>query len=404
MQKTHFQPAHAVRQIETSATLAITQKVRALKAQGVDIIGLSAGEPDYDTPEYIKQAAVNAIAHGKTKYTNVDGIGELKSAICEKFKRENGLDYSLDEINVSPGGKAVIFNALLASLNSQDEVIIPTPCWVSYPDMVTLLGGRPVLVQTHLRERFILNAQQLSAAITKNTKWLILNSPSNPTGSGYRAADLLALAEVLREHPQILVLSDDIYEHLVYDSFEFCTLAQVAPDLKSRILTMNGVSKTYAMTGWRIGYGGGPKWLIKAMAKVMGQSTSNPASISQYAAIAALNGPKSAIETFRQSYQSRKDYTFKQISKVNGLKCQNPDGAFYIFANCEDWIGRTRAGGQTLKNDVDVANALIDDARIAIVPGTAFHAPGHFRLSYSVSEREIEQACQRIHAFAKNLK
>ena len=398
-----FPISKKLRRIETSATLAITQKVRTLRAEGRDIIGLSAGEPDFDTPDHIKVAAMKAINDGRTKYTNVDGIPELKSAICEKFKRDNQIEYALDEINVSPGGKAVIYNALVATIDPGDEVIIPTPCWVSYPDMVKLVGGCPVLVQTRQEDRFVLNSEQLNAVITDQTKWLFLNSPSNPTGAGYMAADLQALAEVLRNHPHVMVLCDDIYEHLVYDGFTFSTLAQIAPDLKSRILTMNGVSKAYAMTGWRIGYAGGPKWLIKAMAKVMGQTTSNAASISQYAALAALNGSQDFVTKSKAVYQKRRDIVMARLENVDGLSCQLPDGAFYIFADCQNWLGRRTVKGVDLKSDIDFVNALIDEAGVAVVPGTAFHAPGHFRLSYSIDTNDLQTACSRIADFSYSL-
>ena len=383
--------------VAPSATMAMTQLARELKAEGRDVIGLSAGESDFDTPEHIGEAAEKAIRDGKTRYTAVDGIPELKDAIIEKFNRENGLDYSPSEINVSPGGKPVIFNALAVTLNPGDEVVIPAPCWVSYPGMVSLLGATPVIVPCGVETGFRLNAEALEAAITPNTKWLMLNSPSNPTGSAYSRDDLEALAEVLRRHPDILVLSDDIYEHLIYDGFEFATLASVALDLKHRVLTMNGVSKAYAMTGWRIGYAGGPDWLIKAMAKYMGQTTSNPASISQWAAAAALTGPQDFISEARAAYNARRKNVVDAINSVKGLSCRAPEGAFYAFFDCREVLRGT------IETDTDFTKSLLAETGVALVPGSAFHAPGFVRLSYAADPKLLEEACARLKQFCQAL-
>ena len=388
--------------LEPSATLAISAKAREMRANGIDIISLSAGEPDFDTPLFIKQAAKQAIDLGKTKYTNVDGITELKQAVSNKFKRDNNLEYSLDEINISPGGKAVIYNALLATLNAGDEVIIPAPCWVSYPEMVKLAGGVPVICPCNANEQYLLKPEALQAAITDNTKWLVLNSPNNPTGAVYSAEDLTALARVLEKHPNIMVLSDDIYEHLVYDK-SFATLAACAPQLKERILTMNGVSKAYAMTGWRIGYAGGPKKLIAAMAKIMGQTTSNPCTISQWASLAALTAEQDFLITYKDKYKKRRDYLLETIAKINGLTFTQPDGAFYVFVNCEKLIGKTTKAGSKITNDIDFANALLDEAYVATVPGSAFHAPNHIRLSFACSMLDLTKACERMHQFCSDM-
>jgi len=396
--------SHRLESIAPSATLAISQKVRDLSAKGVDVIGLGAGEPDFDTPEHIKHAAVDAIAAGKTKYTNVDGIPELKQAICDKFARDNDLAYTPGQINVSPGGKPVLYNAFVATLDPGDEVIIPAPCWVSYPDMVRLAGGSPVLASTTLESGFKLKPEELDALITPKTKWLILNSPSNPTGAAYTRDELIGLANVLRRHPNVWVLTDDIYEHLVYDRFEFTTLAYVAPDLWERTLTMNGVSKAYAMTGWRIGYGGAPRRLIQAMAKVMGQTTSNPSSISQWAAIAALNGPQDFMDYRRNAFQMRRDLVVAKLNEIDGIVCPKPDGAFYVFPQCQSLLGKTSAGGTEITNDVEFAAALIDEVHTGVVPGTAFHAPGHFRVSYASATDELIRACDRIADFCSRLR
>ena len=394
--------SQTLRRVQPSATIAMSQKARAMRAAGKDVIILSQGEPDFDTPEYIRAAAREALETGQTRYTAVDGTPALKAAICEKFSRDNGLDYDPENINVSPGGKAVIFNALKATLNPGDEVIISTPCWVSYPEMVRLCGGNPVIIPCGPAEDYKLSASALEASITPRTKWVILNSPSNPTGVLLSKADLIALGEVIKRHPHVLVLSDDIYEHLTYQGAKFYTLAQLVPELNSRTLTMNGMSKAYAMTGWRIGYGAGPAWLISAMRKVMGQSTSNPSSISQWAAMAALNGSHDFLEDWRAAFEARRALVLQGL-KRSGLDARPPDGAFYVFANCENSLGLTSAGGRKLVNDVDFADALLDEVLIAVVPGSAFHAPGHFRLSFASDLDSLKQALARIERFCKGL-
>lgn len=386
--------SHSINSIAPSSTMAITQLARDMRAEGRDVIGLSAGESDFDTPAHIGEAAAKAILEGQTRYTAVDGIPELKEAIAAKFKRENNLEYSAAEINVSPGGKPVIFNALAVTLNPGDEVIIPAPCWVSYTGMVSLLGGRPIVVSCNAASNFRLSAEALERAITPKTKWLMLNSPSNPTGSAYSAQDLSEIADVLRRHPDIHILCDDIYEHLIYDDFEFATLASVAQDLKSRTLTMNGVSKAYAMTGWRIGYAGGPKWLIKAMAKYMGQTTSNPASISQWAAVAALNGPQDFLSTARTAYAARRHDVVKSINDISGLTCRMPEGAFYAFFDCASFLRPT-----AFETDTEFVQALLEETGVALVPGSAFHAPGFVRLSYAADPKLLKEACSRLKAF-----
>jgi len=390
--------------VARSATMAVTQAARDMKAAGIDVIGLSAGEPDFDTPDHIKEAAIRAIKDNKTRYTNVDGIPELKSAIAEKFRRENGLDYAVSQINVSPGGKPVLFNAFMATLNPGDEVIIPAPCWVSYPEMVKLAGGTPVIVPCDMQSGFKLTAGQLDRAVTDRTKWLVLNSPSNPTGSAYSAADLRALADILLNYPQIHILTDDMYEHLVYDNFKFATIAAVEPALFDRVLTMNGVSKAYAMTGWRIGYAGGPEWLIKAMAKVMGQSTSNPTSISQWAAVAALNGPQNFLKERNAAFVARRNLIVGGLNACRGLSCTTPDGAFYVYPDCSKLMGMKTPGGSTINSDTDFATALLREAHVAIVPGTAFHGSPNFRISYACGEDVLNEACGRIQEFCSALK
>ena len=390
--------------VAPSATMAVTQTAREMKAKGIDVIGLGAGEPDFDTPEHIKAAAIKAIQDGKTNYTNVDGIPELKSAIAAKFNRDNALIYQTSQINVSPGGKPVLFNALIATLDEGDEVIVPAPCWVSYPEMVKLCGGTPVVVPCDMASGFKLTAEQLEAAITPQTRWLILNSPSNPTGAAYSAADLTALSEVLLRHPKVMILTDDIYEHMVYDGFTFATIAQVEPALYGRTLTMNGLSKAYAMTGWRIGYAGGPEWLIKAMAKVMSQSTSNPSSISQWAGVTALNGPHDFIAVRNDAFVSRRNAVVKGLNAAEGLSCATPDGAFYVYPNCEELLGKTSSGGQLIKNDTDFATALLKESHVAVVPGGAFHGSPHFRISYATSMDQLTEACSRIQEFCSHLK
>jgi aspartate aminotransferase len=382
--------------------MAITQLARDMRAKGVDVIGLSAGESDFDTPAHIGEAAARAIKDGQTRYTAVDGIPELKEAVAAKFKRENNLDYDVSEINVSPGGKPVIFNALAVTLNPGDEVIIPAPCWVSYPGMVSLLGAKPVVVSCDAAANFRLSADALERAITPKTKWLMLNSPSNPTGSAYSARDLSEIAQVLRRHPDIHILCDDIYEHLIYGDFEFATLASVAPDLKDRVLTMNGVSKAYAMTGWRIGYAGGPAWLIKAMAKYMGQTTSNPASISQWAAVAALNGPQDFLGKAREAYDVRRHDVVKSINDIRGLSCRMPEGAFYAFFDCSSFL-KASEHKSPFESDTDFVQTLLEKTGVALVPGSAFHAPGFVRLSYAADPKLLDEACARLKGFCETL-
>lgn len=393
----------ALQRVATSATMAMTQKARDMKASGIDVIGLAAGEPDFDTPMHIKRAAIDAIERGETKYTNVDGLPALKQAICDKLKRDNNLSYNLDQVNVSPGGKPVIYNALAATLNPGDEVIIPAPCWVSYPEMVRLLGGTPIVVNAKQEAGFKLSAEALQTALTARSRWLILNSPSNPTGAAYSRAELSALANVVRAHPKLWVLTDDIYEHLVYDDFEFCSFAEVAPDLMDRTLTMNGVSKAYAMTGWRIGYGAGPQSLIKAMAKVMGQSTSNPCSVSQWAAIAALNGSHDFIAQRNLAFKARRDFVVDALNQIEGLTCLTPPGAFYVYPSCAALIGKTAPNGSAINTDVDFCDALLTQAHVALVPGTAFHSSPHLRLSYATDMQTLETACARIAKFCASL-
>jgi len=378
-----------ITRIGASATMTITQTARDMRAAGRNVISLSAGEPDFETPEPIRRAASEALNGGATRYTAVDGITELKEAIIQKFKRDNHLSYTPAQINVSPGGKPVIFNALAVTVGGGDEVIIPAPCWVSYPDMVKLCGGTPIVVLCGAQTGFKLTAEALAAAITPRTKWLMLNSPSNPTGAAYKSDELRALADVLRAHPQIMVLSDDIYEHLVYDDFTFATLADVAPDLFDRILTMNGVSKAYAMTGWRIGYAGGPEWLISAMRKYMGQTTSNPASVSQWAAVAALNGDQSFMEGWRATYAARRDNVVSRLNAMPGVSCLIPPGAFYAFADIS----------AVTDDDASFALRLLEETGVASVPGSAFYAPGHIRLSYAASMPELNAAMDRLDGF-----
>ena len=390
--------------VAPSATMAVTQTARELKASGVDVIALGAGEPDFDTPDHIKEAGIEAIRKGETNYTNIDGIPELKDAIIAKFKRDNNLDYSASQINVSPGGKPVIFNALLATLNAGDEVIIPAPAWVSYPEMTKLCGGTPIIVPCDMKSGFKIKPEQLEAAITPKTRWLILNSPSNPTGAAYSFADLKALSDVLLRFPHVMILTDDMYEHLVFDDFKFATIAEVEPELYERTLTMNGLSKAYAMTGWRIGYAGGPKWLIKAMSKVMSQSTSNPSSISQWAGVAALNGPHDFIKERNEAFAQRRDTIVARLNDVEGLHCAVPDGAFYVYPDCSTLIGKTSKGGQKIMSDTDFATALLKEAHVAVVPGTAFHGAPNFRISYATSLSQLEDAGARISQFCTDLK
>jgi len=395
--------AAALKRIKPSPTMAVAQKARELKAQGVNVIGLGAGEPDFDTPDNIKQAAIDAINRGETKYTSVDGIPELKDAICAKFKRDNDLDYEPSQIIVSPGGKAVIYNAMVATLNPGDEVIIPAPYWVSYPDMVRLAGGTPVFVEAPMENNFRMTPQDLAAAITPNTKWLIFNSPSNPSGIAYRRAELKALTDVLMGHPQVWILTDDMYEHLVYDDFEFTSPAQVEPGLYDRTLTMNGVSKAYAMTGWRIGYGGGPVELVKAMAKVQSQSTSNPTSISQWAAVEALNGPQDFIAERAAVFKSRRDLVVAMLNQATGIVCPLPEGAFYVYPSCAELIGKTAPSGKVIASDGDFVAELLEAEAVAVVQGEAFGLSPHFRISYATSTDALKEACTRIQRFCASL-
>lgn len=389
--------------VKPSPTIAMTNKAMELKAAGHDIIGLSAGEPDFDTPEHIKDAACRAIAAGRTKYTAVDGIPELKSAICEKFRRDNGLHYDTSQVTVGTGGKQVLYNALMATLNPGDEVIIPAPYWVSYPDMVTLAGGVPVIVPCTMESGFRLTAEALEAAITPRTKWLIFNSPSNPTGAAYGREDLRALTDVLLRHPHVWVLSDDMYEHLMFDGFEFVTPAQVEPALHDRTLTCNGVSKAYAMTGWRIGYGAGPVSLIRAMRTIQSQSTSNPCSISQYAALAALEGPQDFLAEFRRVFQRRRDLVVGRLNETPGITCPIPQGAFYVYPDISACIGRRSARGRLIDSDEAFATALLEETGVAVVFGAAFGLSPNFRISYATSDQVLEEACRRIRAFCEGL-
>ncbi|WP_018183647.1 pyridoxal phosphate-dependent aminotransferase [Kaistia granuli] len=396
--------ADSLARIKPSATIAVTNKARELKAAGRDVIGLGAGEPDFDTPENIKEAAIQAIRDGKTKYTAVDGIPELKAAIAAKFKRENNLTYAPNQITVGTGGKQVLYNALMATLNPGDEVIIPAPYWVSYPEMVALGGGTPVEIVGPQSQGFKIGPEALEAAITPKTKWLLLNSPSNPTGAGYTRAELRALADVLLKYPHVWIMTDDMYEHLVFDDFEFATIAEVEPKLYDRTLTVNGVSKAYAMTGWRIGYAGGPVELIKAMGTIQSQSTSNPSSISQWAAVEALNGTQDYIPKNAELFKKRRDLVVSMLNQANGIVCPNPEGAFYVFPSCAGTLGKTTAGGKLLETDVDFVTALLEEEGVAVVQGSAFGLAPYFRISYATSTEALEEACTRIQRFCGNLR
>jgi aspartate aminotransferase len=393
----------ALGRVATSATMAITQKARVLAQEGRDIIALSAGEPDFDTPQHVRDAAKKAMDEGKTRYTNVDGIIELKEAVARKFKRDNGLDVTAADCFVSSGGKQIIFNALMATLNPGDEVVIPVPYWVSYPEIVRLCGAEPVFAMADASTGFKLSPEALEAAITPQTKWLLLNTPSNPTGAAYSAAELRRLADVLLRHPQLHILTDDIYEVLVYDGGSFATLAQVEPKLQERTLTMNGVSKSHAMTGWRIGYCTGPRPLLAAMTKLQGQSTSNPTSISQWAAVAALDGQQDFLADWRRVFQERRDLVVKGLNANTGLDCLTPEGAFYVFPSCKRLLGKTTVGGAKLETDEDFVMALLEETGVALVHGTAFGLPGHFRLSYAASNAELEEAIKRIQQFCAGI-
>jgi aspartate aminotransferase len=386
----------AIQRINPSPTIAITNKAATLKAEGRDVIGLAAGEPDFDTPDFVKEAAIAAIRAGQTKYTAVDGTPELKKAIQAKFKRDNNLDYGLDQITVNSGGKHTIFNALLATLDVGDEVLIPAPYWVSYPDIVQLAGATPVILPCGIDQGFKLLPAQLEAAITPRTKWLIFNSPSNPTGAAYTRAELAALGAVLERAPHVLVMADDMYEHIVYDDFDFGTLAEVTPALFDRTLTVNGASKAYAMTGWRIGFAGGPAWLIKAISKLQSQSTSNPCSISMAATVAALNGDQSFLKERNAAFQRRRDLVVSMLNQTPGLICPRPEGAFYVYPDCAGLIGKRTPAGKVLTNDEDVAGYFLESEGVAVVHGAAFGGSPAFRISYATADAVLEDACQRI--------
>jgi len=390
--------SNSLKRIKPSPTIAVTQKARELKAAGKDVIGLGAGEPDFDTPDNIKEAAIEAINRGDTKYTAVDGTPILKKAIVDKFKRENNLEYSTNEITVGTGGKQVIYNAFMATLNKGDEVIIPAPYWVSYPDMVMLAGGNPKIVKCDEKDGFKLNSKNLKKAITKKTKWLILNSPSNPTGASYTKEEIESLSKVLIKNKNIHILSDDIYEHIIYDNFKFFTIAQVS-ELKNRTLTMNGVSKSYAMTGWRIGYAAGPKNIIKAISKIQSQSTSNPSSISQAAAVEALNGVQDFIKERSDAFKERRDFVVNSLNNIKGISCLKPKGAFYVFPSCKQLLGKKTK----LKTDSEFVEKLLEKENVAVVQGSAFGLSGYFRISYATSMEKLEIAMKRIKSFCESL-
>jgi aspartate aminotransferase len=388
--------------IKPSPTIAVTQKARELKEKGVDVISLGAGEPDFDTPDNVKEAAIRAINSGDTKYTAVDGTPKLKEAIINKFKKENGLEFSKDQINVGAGGKQVIFNAILSTINPGDEVLIPAPYWVSYPDIVLLAGGTPKIVICDEKDEFKITPQKLKKNLNSKTKWIILNSPSNPTGSCYSKDEIDAIADILKDYPEVMVMSDDIYEHVVYDNFKFYTIAQ-NKNVTDRTLTINGVSKSYAMTGWRIGYAGGPKDLIKAMAKIQSQSTTNPSSISQAAAVEALNGDQSFIKDRSDAFKERRDFVVSKLNKINGIECLNPQGAFYVFPSCKGCIGKTHSELGEIKNDTDFVSKLLESTGVAVVQGSAFGLEGFFRISYATSMTNLEKAVERISDFCSKL-
>ena len=392
-----------ISRIKPSATMAVTNKARELKAAGADIIGLGAGEPDFDTPENIKKAAIEAINNGETKYTAVDGTPSLKNAIIEKFKRENNIIYSADQISVGTGGKQIIFNALLASVDPGDEVIIPAPYWVSYPDIVAFAGGKSIFVECDENSNFKITAEQLSQNINEKTKWVILNSPSNPTGICYSEAELFEISKVIESNSHVNVMTDDIYEHLVYDGFIFKTISEVNPNIKDQTLIINGVSKAYAMTGWRIGYAAGEKKLIKAMGKLQSQSTSNPSSISQAAAVEALSGDQNFLKSRAEVFKKRRDFVVNSLNKIDGITCIKPEGAFYVFPNCKGLIGKKTKNGKALNNDEDIVTALLEEAGVAVVQGSAFGLQGYFRISYATSDELLSSACERISNFCSEL-
>lgn len=395
--------ADSLGRIQPSATIAVSTKARQLKAEGRDIISLSAGEPDFDTPENIKQAAVKALSDGKTKYTDVDGIPELKQAIVDKFLRDNNLEYKTSQISVGTGGKQVLYNALLATVNPGDEVIIPAPCWVSYADIVLLAGGKPVFVPTRMEDGFRLQPGVLEAAITPRTKWFLFNSPSNPTGAAYSAADIKKLTDVLLRHAHVWVLTDDMYEHLIYDGHVFATPAEVEPGLFDRTLTMNGLSKAYAMTGWRLGYAGGPELLINAMRKLQSQSTSNPSSITQWAGVEALNGPQDFIARHNKIFVERRDLVVSMLNQAKGITCSKPEGAFYVYPSCAGAIGKTTPKGAKVATDEDFVTALLEEEGVACVHGAAFEGSPAFRISYATSTEALTEACERIQRFCASL-
>ena len=395
--------AQALARVKPSATIAVTQKARDLKAQGREVVSLSVGEPDFDTPEHIRLAAKAAIDRGETRYTPVLGVPELREAVAKKFKRENGLDYKSSDVIVATGGKHILFNAFLSTLNPGDEVIVPAPYWVSYPEMVAICGGSSVIVQTKMEEGFKLQPEALEAAITSKTKWLVINSPSNPSGAAYSFDDMKKVTDVLMRHPHVHVLTDDIYEHLVYGDFSFVTPAQVEPALIERTLTMNGVSKAYAMTGWRIGYAAGPSALIKAMDLLQGQQTSGACSIAQWAAVEALNGPQEHLVSFRKAFQERRDLVVSMLNQAKFLKCPTPEGAFYVFPSCAEAIGRKTPEGKKIETDTDFVTALLEAQGVAVVQGSAFGTGPNFRVSYAASALVLEQACNKIQAFCASL-
>ena len=393
----------SLNRIKPSATMVITAKATQLKREGKKVIGLSSGEPDFDTPQHVKQAAIDAINSGYTKYTNIEGIPELRQSIVEKFKKDNDLNYDVSNVIVGTGGKQILFNALMSSLNKDDEVIIPAPYWVSYPDMTLLAGGKPIFIDCSSETNFKLTGEALDKVITKNSKWLILNSPSNPTGSCYSLSELEEIANVVRKHENLYVMTDDIYEYIVYDNFKFYTLAQVAPDLKDRILTVNGVSKSYCMTGWRIGYAAGPSLLIKAMIKIQGQSTSNPSSISQYAALAGISGSKEFLDPCLKAFDERRHFVVDKLNSINGISCILPEGAFYAYPNVSGLIGKKTQNGKILNNDAEIVEWLLESAEVAAVPGVAFGLEPYFRVSYATSLEVLKEAMNRIEKAVLNL-
>jgi aspartate aminotransferase len=399
-----MQTSAALQRIQPSATLAMTSRVFELKRAGVDVIGLGAGEPDFDTPDFVKEAAIQAIRDGKTKYTNVDGTPELKDAVIQKFKRDNGLDYTPQQITINVGGKHTLFNAIVATVEAGDEVIVPAPYWVSYPDVIQFAGGTPVFIAAGADQGYKITPEQLEAAITPKTKWVILNSPSNPTGAAYSAAELKALGEVIERHPHVWVFADDMYEHILYDGFEFATIAQVCPSLYERTLTVNGCSKAYAMTGWRIGFAGGPAPLIKAIAKLQSQSTSNPCSIAQAAAVAALTGDQSFLKDRAAAFQTRRDLVVSMLNEIDGMHCPTPEGAFYVYPEFSALIGKTTPKGKVIATDEDMIGYFLDDARVAAVHGAAFGLSPAMRISYATSEALLREACTRIQTACADLR